>query len=759
MDDGQRLGDVGALLADAIRHHQAGRLSHAEALYRHVLAHDPDHADGLHLLGVIAYQVGRLEPALELISQAISRRPGAAPFHSNLANVWKDLGQMDQAVASYRRALELDPGLPDAHSNLGNALKDLGALDEAIAEYRAAIRLRPDFAEAHNNLGQAFLEKGEIEAAIASTSEAVALRPNYATALANLGIALTRQGRPAEALEVIVRALALTPEDVTALCAQAAALVDLGRHQEAAAAALKALAIKPNDPPALLNLSGALQRQGLAAEAEAVCRQAILAKPDYAKAHTNLGNALKDQNRLDEAVAAYRQAIALAPDSAESHNNLGNALKDLGALEDAVATYRRAIALKPDFRSAHSNLLFTLNYMARITPTQALEEARQYGRLASAAATPFTRWECPPTPERLRVGLVSGDLRGHPVGHFLDGVVAALDPSRVELLAYPTGTKADALTERLRPHFAGWNCLAGLGDREAAARIHADGLHVLIDLSGHTAHNRLPVFAWRPAPVQVTWLGYFATTGMSEIDAILADCHMVPPEEEAHFTERVWHLPETHWCFTPPAEAGEVAPLPALASGIVTFGCFNNLTKINDGVVALWARVLGAVPGSRLLLKARQLAQDATRRAILDRLKAHGIAAERLLLEGPSPRGAMLADYGRVDIALDPFPFPGGTTSVEGLWMGVPVLTRRGDRFVAHQGECIAHNAGLADWIAADDDDYVAKAVTHAADLARLAALRHGLRQQLAASPLFDAPRFARHLEAALWGLWLRTRS
>ena len=759
MDDGQRLGDIGALLADAIRHHQAGRLSQAEALYRQILAVEPDHADCLHLLGVIAYQFGRLESAMELISRAISRRPGTAPFHSNLANVWKDLGQMDRAVASYRRALELDPSLPEAHSNLGNALRDLGVLDEAIAEYRAAIRLRPDFAEAHNNLGQAFLDQGDIEAAIASTRQAIAIHPNYATALANLGIALTRQGRPAEALEAITRALAQAPEDVGALCAQAAALVDLGRHSEAASAARKALAIKPNDPPALLNLSGALQHQGLAAEAEAVCRQAILARPDYAKAHTNLGNALKDQNRLDEAVAAYRQAIALAPDSAESHNNLGNALKDQGALEEAVAVYRRAIALKPDFRSAHSNLLFTLNYMARVTPSQALEEARHYGRLASAAATPFTRWECPPTPERLRVGLVSGDLRSHPVGHFLESVVAALDPGRVELLAYPTGTKADALTERLRPHFVGWRCLAGLSDRDAATRIHADKLHVLIDLSGHTAHNRLPLFSWRPAPVQVTWLGYFATTGMAEIDAILADCHMVPPEEEAHFTERVWHLPETHWCFTPPAEAGPVSPLPAQASGIVTFGCFNNLTKVNDGVVALWARVLQAVPRSRLMLKARQLGQDAARLAVLGRFAAHGITAKRLLLEGPSPRAAMLVDYGRVDIALDPFPFPGGTTSVEGLWMGVPVLTRRGDRFVAHQGESIAHNAGLADWIAADDDDYVAKAVTHTADLAHLAALRHGLRHQLAASPLFDAPRFARHLEAALWGLWLRTRS
>jgi predicted O-linked N-acetylglucosamine transferase (SPINDLY family) len=354
---------------------------------------------------------------------------------------------------------------------------------------------------------------------------------------------------------------------------------------------------------------------------------------------------------------------------------------------------------------------------------------------------------------------LSGDLRGHSVGYFLEGLVGNLDPDRMELLAYPTYNAADDLTARIRPRFAAWTPLAGLSDDIAARRIHADGAHVLIDLSGHTAHNRLPVFAWRPAPVQVTWLGYFATTGVAEMDYILADPHVAPPGEEDHFTEAVWRLPETYLCFTPPDAQLEVAPSPALSSGAVTFGCFNTLTKLNDAVVALWARVVRATPGSRLFLKTRQLNGPAMCEAVRRRFAAHGLAAERLILEGSSPRFELLKAYDRVDIALDPFPYPGGTTSVEGLWMGVPAITRRGDRFLSHVGESIAHNAGLADWIAADDDDYVARAVDKASDLGRLADLRAGLRQQVLAGPLFDAPRFARHFEAALWGMWEKKKS
>jgi predicted O-linked N-acetylglucosamine transferase (SPINDLY family) len=266
--------------------------------------------------------------------------------------------------------------------------------------------------------------------------------------------------------------------------------------------------------------------------------------------------------------------------------------------------------------------------------------------------------------------------------------------------------------------------------------------------------NRLSLFAWRPAPVQATWLGYFASTGLAPIDYILGDPHVLPPGSEAYYTEKIWRLPDSYLCFTPPKNAGAVGPLPMDARGYVTFGCFNHLMKMNDTVVEVWARILRAVPNSRLFLKAKQLDESAAREATLKRFANAGVDPERLILEGRSPRNEYLAAYHRVDIALSPFPYPGGTTSVEGLWMGVPVLCRRGDRFLSNICASMLRSAGLADWIAEDNDDYVSKAIAFANDPSRLASLRTRLRDALIASPLTDPARFARHLQAAFEAMW-----
>ena len=365
----------------------------------------------------------------------------------------------------------------------------------------------------------------------------------------------------------------------------------------------------------------------------------------------------------------------------------------------------------------------------------------------------YSSWQCAPRPERLKVGFVSGDLHNHPVGYFLESILGRIDSSAMELIAYSTGHKVDELTHRIKPYFSAWKSLIGLSDKEAAALIHTDGIHVLLDCSGHTGKNRLPVFAWKPAPVQVSWPGYFASTGVAEMDYLIGDPYVTPVGEEDHFTETIWRLPETYLCFTPPDVPIDVGPLPALSSGSITIGSFNNLAKMNDHVVALWAKILNAVP-SRLFLKANQLNDPGVRESTRQRFAEREITPDRLLLEGASPRAQMLEAYHRVDVILSPFPYPGGTTSAEGLWMGVPALVRHGDYFLPHIGESIAHNAGLADWIAQDDDDYVRKALEYTADLGRLAALRARLRHQALASPLFDAPRFARHFEAALRGMW-----
>lgn len=348
-------------------------------------------------------------------------------------------------------------------------------------------------------------------------------------------------------------------------------------------------------------------------------------------------------------------------------------------------------------------------------------------------------------------------LRTHPVGYFLEGVLAALASEasgRLEFFGYSNLAQVDEVTERIRVHCHGWNLVVGLSDENLSRRIHDDQIDILIDLSGHTAHNRLPLFAWKPAPILVSWLGYFATTGVATMDYLIADPWTLPASEEGNFTERIWRLPETRLCFTPPNITITVSPTPALINKDVTFGCFNNLAKMNDAVVALWARILAAVPNSRLFLKSPQLKETSVRRSVIERFAAHEVDANRLILEGPSPRADYLATYQRVDITLDPFPYTGGATTAESLWMGVPVLTLSGKSFLSRQGVGLLMNAGLPDWIATDPDDYVDRAVSQAGNLQSLSELRQGLRQQVLVSPIFDAPRFARHFEAALRGMW-----
>jgi len=464
---------------------------------------------------------------------------------------------------------------------------------------------------------------------------------------------------------------------------------------------------------------------------------------------------LNELGQLQDAVASLDKAIELKPDFVGAYSNRGNALGGLGRLDEAMQNYDKAIQLKPNHVKAYSNFLMTLNYIPNHNAIDHIAMARKFGNIVTEnAQINFSAYQCLPRPERLRVGFVSGDLRNHPVGYFLESVLSAIDPSKIELVAYPTTYIVDDLSERIKPYFSMWKPIYSQTDEAAANMMYADEVHILIDLSGHTADNRLPVFGCKPSPVQVSWLGYFATTGLNEMDYLLGDPHVTPPKNDDHFTEKIWRLPETRWCFTPPDVGLEVATPPALEQGYVTFGCFNNITKVNDKVVELWAKVLDAIPDSRLLLKAKQFHSQLARESIIQQFASRGISNKRISLEESEGRQKYFAAYNRIDITLDPFPFTGGTTSVESLWMGVPLITLVGDSLVSRQGVGVLTNAGLSDWIAADEEEYVAKAALFASDLDRLANLRAGLRSQVLASPLFDAPRFARNFEIALLEMW-----
>jgi len=571
------------------------------------------------------------------------------------------------------------------------------------------------------------------------------------------GLALLQAGRLADAAVVFRQILVAQPNHADALH-----LLGLVAYHEAnysAAVDLIMAALTHHTSEIFYgNLGNAFAGQGKHAAAAECFRQAIALKADYVQAHNNLGNLLREQGNFAGAVRCFRAVITLKPDYAEAHNNLANTLVDLGELDAAIDAYRQAVALKPDLLEARSNLLFILSYRDDLHPADYLAEAIDFGRIATAKAKPWRDWHVSlASGDRagpLRVGLVSGDLKTHPTGHFLESILGHIDRNRIELVAYPTRRVEDALTARIKPSFSAWTPLASLTDEQAAARIRDDRIDLLLDLSGHMNFNRLPLFAWRPAPVQASWLGYFASTGLPAMDYLLGDPHVLPADAQANYTERLRRLPDSYLCFTPPAERVDIGPLPAATQGHITFGCFNHLMKMNEGVVDVWARILHAVPRSRLFLKAKQLDDTSTRETTLARFAAHGIDASRLTLEGRSPRAEYFAAYNGIDIALSPFPYPGGTTSVEGLWMGVPVLCRRGDRFLSNICVSMLHSAGLPDWIAEDNQDYIAKAVAFAADVPRLTRLRSSLRMSLLASPLCDAARYARNLETALEAIW-----
>ncbi len=629
-------------------------------------------------------------------------------------------GRLDEAHTLYERTLAFMPRHGDALHLLGVIAIQRQQYAKAFDLICRAIEVSPQ-AIYFDNLGSALFGWGKLTAAAESHQQAIALDPRGFRAHNNLGNVLHRMRLPA-----------------------------------AAAASFRAsIALNADFADAHSNLGNVLRELGEPEMAAEHCRKAIALKPEFGEAHNNLGNALRTQGKLVEAAECYRRAQRLMPHEAQVRVNLGIVYREMGNQDEGIASFRQALALRPSWAEAWSNLLFSLSFAANVTPDAYLTEALKFGRIVSEAARPYTEWRIDaPLGAPLRVGFVSGDLRSHPVGYFLEGVLAHVDPARVQFYAFATRPIEDALTARIKPHFAAWRTLVGLDDEQAARAIHDDGIQVLFDLSGHTDSNRLPVFAWKPAPVQASWIGYFASTGLAAIDYVVGDEWVLPPDEADHFIERPWRLPHGYLCFTPPEPAVAIDASVREAETAPTFGYLGDLSKVNDRVAAVWAAILAGVPGSKLFLKAFQLGDEAERAATRRRFAALGIGEERLVLEGPSPRAQYLAAYNRVNIVLSPFPYPGGTTTAESLWMGVPVLCKRGDRFLGHLCESVVRSAGLDEWIAADEEDYIAKAIAFARDRVALRALASTLRERVLGSSLTDAPRFARTLEAALESMW-----
>jgi predicted O-linked N-acetylglucosamine transferase (SPINDLY family) len=761
----------------------------ALGLAREAVRHAPKSADCLASLGRALRAAGQAEEAVSTYRRVLKIDPARADIQVSLAIALRALGRRDEAEAACRRATALAPGMAEAHHNLGNLLLAGGRGDEAETCYRRALELNPRLAEAWFELGNGAARAGDDAAAERCYLSAVEVRADYGRCWLHLARCRLRLVDAAGALEALRRAAALLPTEPEAHFELARVALAHGSHDESVLASRRALALQPEAAHGLVNLSLALRETGAREEAQACAERAMELDDALPMAWFALANLRLDAGNNSGAVEAYQRAIALepAPGLAVFHTNLSNAYQraglplraleqaqralerdatvaethgNLGALHLALGDPVRAarhhldgLARKPDSAIIRSNLCMVANHDEADDPARVLEaHRRHFGTLAERVE------RLPPRPSdgaaqrRLRVGYVSGDLRSHSVAFFLEPVLAAHDREGFEWFAYSTHARADAVTQRLRAKVDHWVEAAALDDAALAARVRADGIDILVDLAGHTGEHRLLAFARKPAPVQMSWLGYLSTTGVSAVDWRITDARVDPPGYEAFQVERPLRLPGCYVCYGAPAHAPAVAPLP---QGPPVFASFNSLSKLGEGIVALWARLLREVPDARLLLKTRALVDPDVQALVRSRFAAHGIDPARLELCGWALTGEEhLATYGRVHVALDTWPYNGVTTTCEALWMGVPVVSLTGAAQAARQGLSLLGAVGLGELAVASQDVFVARAAQLVADRERLAVLRAGLRGRMTGSPLCDAPAFARKLESAYRQAW-----
>ena len=578
--------------------------------------------------------------------------------------------------------------------------------------------------------------------------------PNDSIALNLLSVIATRTGRLPQAIELIRGAVAANPTKAEFQFNLSQALMASGAMAEAESALREAVRLAPEFAPARQNLGAVLAQQNKLPEAEEHLRAAIALRPKDPGTYVNLGRVLRWQQRLDEAIECYRKAIEVDPTFAGTYSAIGSALREAGRIGEAIAAFRKAVALKPDFREAHSNLVYALHFDPDTDADTNFQEhlrwAAKFAEPLRASIAPHTNYRNPD--RRLRIGYVSPDLMNHVVGSFMEPILEHHDHSHYEIFCYSDVPAPDDVTERMMQHADVWRQTSNLSDEQLAQLIRDDHIDVLVDLTLHMRRNRLAMFARKPAPVQITHLAYCATSGMSAMDWCITDPHMSPSGmNDKWFTEKLLRLPESYWCYRPSATSPPVGPLPAEQRGYITFGSLNTFAKVNQRVIELWAKVLQAVPNSRLAVHATMGdANLAARKMFTDA----GIGPDRLTLLGREQRDQYLDLYNRIDIALDPFPYGGGTTSLDAVWMGVPLVTLAGQTALSRTGVTLLQNVGLLELVAHSPQQYVEIAAELAGHPAKLRELRQSLRHRLTQSVLMDAPRYTRNLEDAYRSAW-----
>ncbi len=708
---------------EAFEHHTAGRLAQAELGYREVLARQPDHFSAICHLGILAMQTGNSDSALALFHEASRLNSNIPELYLKMAGAYIIKRDAHGAITACEAALRLRPQYPEALNHLGIALHLTGNNKAAVAACGEALRLRPAYPEAWINLGLAYQTEGDFEKACTSYIRATQLDPNLALAHYDLGHCLKMMGRLEAALNSYRTAQQLAPEN----------------------------------PDICNNLGAVLQTLHQRDEAIAYFQQALNVNPEHVGALHNLCSALQSAGRIDAAHDVCQKILCLQPESAEAHAALGNCRRDLAQHALALDAYRWAVRLKPDDARLHSSLVYCLYYTPGEGPDSIATELQRWNQQHAVplriAANEGLGDRTPNRP--LRIGYVSPDFRDHVVGRNILPLFREHDKTRFQIFCYSDVSCPDALTVQFRSLAHGWRDTLAWNDEQLAAQIRADRVDILVDLTLHMGGNRLLVFARKPAPIQVTFAGYPASTGLSAMDYRLTDQWLEPAgdlEDNDLSGEFPLRLPRSFWCYDPDtalrglAAPLEISALPAEVNGYVTFGFLGAFCKVNDEILRLWAKILGAVDRSRLLL----LAPEGTARQwVQDIFRAEGIDPPRVQFVSIAPREEYLLYYHRLDVGLDPVPYNGHTTTLDALWMGVPVITLRGNTSVGRAGDSILSSLGLAEFVADTPGHYLTMAIALSGNRARLHELRLTLRERMRGSALCDARDFAASIESA----------
>ncbi len=666
-------------------------------------------------------------------------------------------GEPQAAAALLRQALVGQPEEPTLWCSLGAALRQSGDFADARAAYEQALELRPDYPEVLSNLGEWHIASGLAQEALQWLERALHSAPDLLQARINKTAALFELGRFAEARTLARQIARDHPESAEACLNLGNVLVHLGETSQAVQQYQKALALRPGYAEAHFNVSCLLGSKDDQVRAIGYLQRRLKENGDSLQNLAMLASAYHAAGRLEESESLCRRVLQRQADHPSALITLGSCLSAGGDAAAAVQLYRQAQARDPSQAGLGSNLVFECNNLQSMDRAQLFAAHRAWAeRFETPLLQPVDFTHTARDPERpLRIGYVSGDFILHPVGFLLRDILRHHDKQGFSIHCFSMVTRAADVLPELRQAADHWEDIFSLTDEEVVQRVRAAHIDILVDLSGHTAFHRLLAFARRAAPVQAEWIGYFHSSGLECMDYFITDPHTSPAGSGQRFTEVPVYLPHTRFCYGPPPYAPEVGPLAALAKGYVTFGSFNRLAKLTDDAVAAWCRILQAVPKSRLVIKSAALSESLVCERLLARFAAQGIDPLRLDLREASAHLDMLVEYGGIDIALDTFPFNGGMTTLEALWMGVPVVTLAGDTVVARQSVSALVNLGLAGQLAAPDwPGYIAAAVHLANDLAGLADLRQRLRPLMAASPLRDAPQFTQDLEALLRRMW-----